>query len=514
MMSMPEKTKVKSAAATGRNMNQVDVTTLLSQIKDLRRQVEQESQPTLEKWRPHIHRNSFALSACNLAHYLVFRRHDLRQLQRSLMVLGLSSLGRCEARVMPNLEAVIASLEAICATNHQGNSPHPSSRRFFQGERLLRRHTRLLLGPEQSQRWVRIMVTLPTAAQDDYDFFCELLQRGTDCVRINCAHDTPAQWKAMVQHLRRAEAETGRRCKLLMDLGGIQPRTTDVIAPDPDERRIHQGDLLLLSHHQPQPREDVAFQCRCTVPEVLEQLEPGRQVWIDDGKIGSRVESITDEGIWLKVHQARPKKGEKLKADKGLNFPDTPMYFDALGDKEYQHLDFIAAHADIVGYSFVQQAKDIQRLQEALRDRAPSHRRTLGLMAKVETPAAIHNLPELMVQAAGQQPFGVMIARGDLAVEVGYERLAEIQEEILWLCEAAHLPVIWATEVLHDMAKQGTPSRSEMTDAAMAERSECVMLNKGSFIPETVTILDDVLKRMEAHQFKKTPQLRALKSWQ
>jgi pyruvate kinase len=88
-----------------------------------------------------------------------------------------------------------------------------------------------------------------------------------------------------------------------------------------------------------------------------------------------------------------------------------------------------------------------------------------------------------------------------------------MQEEILWLCEAAHVPVIWATQVLENLVAKGTPSRAEMTDAAMAERAECVMLNKGPYLPEAVTILDDVLTRMRAHQLKKTPQLRALHSW-
>jgi len=134
-------------------------------------------------------------------------------------------------------------------------------------------------------------------------------------------------------------------------------------------------------------------------------------------------------------------------------------------------------------------------------------------MAKIETPQAVSNLPELMVQVAGQQPFAVMIARGDLAIAIGYQRLAEIQEEILWLCEAAHIPVIWATQVLENLVKKGIPSRAEMTDAAMAQQAECVMLNKGPFVAEAVTMLDDVLTRMQAHQLKKTPQLRALHSW-
>jgi pyruvate kinase len=106
-----------------------------------------------------------------------------------------------------------------------------------------------------------------------------------------------------------------------------------------------------------------------------------------------------------------------------------------------------------------------------------------------------------------------MIARGDLAVEVGYLRVAELQEEILWLCEAAHVPVIWATQVLETLAKKGAPTRAEITDAGMAERAECVMLNKGPFILDAVLVLDSVLTCMAGHHRKKTATLRALHSW-
>jgi pyruvate kinase len=108
---------------------------------------------------------------------------------------------------------------------------------------------------------------------------------------------------------------------------------------------------------------------------------------------------------------------------------------------------------------------------------------------------------------------GVMIARGDLAVECGYERMAEIQEEILWVCEAAHMPVVWATQVLESLAKKGLPSRAEITDAAMGERAECVMLNKGPYLCDAVEALDDILQRMQDHQVKKSATLRRLKRW-
>jgi pyruvate kinase len=106
-----------------------------------------------------------------------------------------------------------------------------------------------------------------------------------------------------------------------------------------------------------------------------------------------------------------------------------------------------------------------------------------------------------------------MIARGDLAVEVGFARLSEMQEEILWLCEAAHTPVIWATQVLDQLLREGVASRPEATDAAMGQRADCVMLNKGRFLLEGVRFLRDVLGRMERHQSKKFARLARLRAW-
>ena len=95
-------------------------------------------------------------------------------------------------------------------------------------------------------------------------------------------------------------------------------------------------------------------------------------------------------------------------------------------------------------------------------------------------------------------------------MEVGFHRLAEVQEEILWLCEAAYVPVVWATQVLETMARSGFPSRAEVSDAAMSERAECVMLNKGPHVVAAVSFLDDVLRRMQGHQYKKRSMLRRL----
>ena len=131
-------------------------------------------------------------------------------------------------------------------------------------------------------------------------------------------------------------------------------------------------------------------------------------------------------------------------------------------------------------------------------------------MLKIETRRGFRNLPDMLLTAMRTPGCGVMIARGDLAVECGFERLAEVQEEILWVCEAAHVPVIWATQVLESLAKLGMPSRAEITDAAMGHRAECVMLNKGPHVVSAVSVLDDILRRMQPHQSKKRAMLREL----
>jgi pyruvate kinase len=353
------------------------------------------------------------------------------------------------------------------------------------------------------------MVTLPTEAAIRYKLVRDLVLNGMGCARINCAHDSVDEWEAMIAYVRRAEQEVGRSCKIHMDLGGPKARTEDVVTPH--KARLNIGDRLLLTRDTPTASDEFPFQARCGLPEVFDQIEVGAKVWLDEGKLGAKVEAIRPKGVVLRVFQARD-RGEKLKVGKGLNFPDTDLKLNPLTDDDLHDLDFVANYADIVGYSFVQRPSDIDRLQQELESRLHAGRQ-IAIIAKIETRRAVKNLPELIVHAAGKQPFGVMIARGDLAVEIGYQRLAEIQEEILWLCEAAHVPVIWATQVLENLVKHGNPSRAEMTDAAMAERAECVQLNKGPYIVEAVTILDDVLTRMQAHQSKKTPRLRALRSW-
>jgi pyruvate kinase len=245
----------------------------------------------------------------------------------------------------------------------------------------------------------------------------------------------------------------------------------------------------------------------CTIPEVFDDVRAGESIWFDDGKIGGVIENVDSERVFVRIRQA-PLSGVKLQADKGINLPESNLRLAAMTAKDIEDLAFVAQHADVVELSFANTAGDVASLQEHLRalgDKRPA------IVLKIETRRGFDNLPEMLLAAMRWPCCGVMIARGDLAVECGFERLAEVQEEILWISEAAHIPVIWATQVLETLSKTGMPSRAEITDAAMGDRAECVMLNKGPHVVSAVRVLDDILRRMQAHQTKKRSMLRELR---
>jgi len=243
-----------------------------------------------------------------------------------------------------------------------------------------------------------------------------------------------------------------------------------------------------------------------TMPEAFRRVTVGDSVWIDDGRVGATVVAVRADRVELRVVQAAA-GGDVIREDKGINLPDTDIGVSGLTPEDIAILPIVARNADMVGISFVCESADVRAVRERLDGMGGTN---VGTVLKIETRRAFENLPSLLLEALRGPSAGVMIARGDLAVEVGYHRLAEVQEEILWLCEAAHLPVIWATQVLETMAKKGRPSRAEVTDAAMGERAECAMLNKGPFIVDAVRFLDDLLQRMRDHQSKKRPLLRSL----
>jgi pyruvate kinase len=279
---------------------------------------------------------------------------------------------------------------------------------------------------------------------------------------------------------------------------------------------LHTGDILELVLGDEPGRDatydddghvtDPAF-VSCALAEVFSGVRIGEPILFDDGKIRGVIRDVAEDRLRIEIIGAAGGKA-RLRCEKGINLPDSKLDLPALTEKDIADLAFVSQYADAVAMSFVQQPAD---LDDLLREIEKLDASRLGILLKIETKTAFTRLPDLLLSAMRHPYVAVMIARGDLGVEVGFERLSEVQEEILWLCEAAHVPVIWATQVLESLAKGGMPSRAEVSDAAMGSRAECVMLNKGPYILETLRFLTDVLARIEEHHHKKSARLRKLR---
>ena len=244
---------------------------------------------------------------------------------------------------------------------------------------------------------------------------------------------------------------------------------------------LHIGDKLLLTK-EPTPGESAQYDeerniikhahVSCTLPEVFLDVKPGEPIFFDDGKIEGVIEDVSEEQLLIKITYAKD-SGGKLKTDKGINLPESELTVSGLTAKDKKDLEFVVGHADAVNFSFVNDENDVDQLHQELE----RHQANIGIILKIETQKGFKNLPRILLRAMQTYPIGVMIARGDLAIETGWKNFASIQKEILRICEAAHIPDVWATQVLENLAKKGVPTRAEITDAAMAQRAECVMLN-------------------------------------
>ena len=230
----------------------------------------------------------------------------------------------------------------------------------------------------------------------------------------------------------------------------------------------------------------------CTLPQIFDKVKVGEPIYFDDGKIEGVIAEVQSNHLIIKITNAK-KKGVKLRADKGINLPLSHLEINGLTEKDKTDLKFVAQHANAVNFSFVNNKTDVEDLLNELKKLNAS----IGIVLKIETQEAFKNLPSILIKAMENYPVGVMIARGDLAIETGWKNFALIQDEILKLCEAAHIPDIWATQVLENLAKKGIPTRAEITDAAVAQKAECVMLNKGPYILDAVKMLDKILSKIQ-----------------
>jgi len=440
-------------------------------------------------------------SIANLIHYLALRREDLRPLQDHLHDAGLSSLASAESHILRQVQAVLQRLGVDIPKKELsfGNAGTEAAH--------LRQRAAALFGHKEDPVMPHLMVTFDAALAGNFAYVKSLLKAGMNIARINSAHDSPEDWQRMISNVRKAARLTGHPCKIYFDLAGPKIRTVLL------GKGRHKGRMKLKEQEQFYLAEtDAVFDKKekvlgCTLPGVVKDLRPGNRVLFDDGLFEAIVEIPGERIATLRISRISAAK-PRIKSEKGINFPETELSVRSLTDYDKSLLPFAQAHADLLGFSFVRTAADVAELQELLRQ---SDGKKIPLVLKIETFEAVQNLPALLLQGMSEPVFGVMIARGDLAVEIGFERLSEVQEEILWLCEAAHVPVIWATQVLETLNKSGIATRSELTDAVRAGQAECVMLNKGKHLLKVLATLQDILHRSGGHHVKKRYIFRPLK---
>lgn len=456
-----------------------------------------------------IHDN-FKLSGANLIHYLVLRSNEIREAQEYLHHIGLSSLANSESHTQFQLLNVLGWLDP------KQPKTNVATCNFEVASKLRMIHAEQLLGVYPIQDRPHIMVTFSSELMQDRMLVEEMLKEGMSVARINCAHDNPEVWLNMILVLKKAIAKTGRNCKIYMDLGGPKIRIKAIAALRKSENLelpVWEGRELLLRYNESVEAE-IKKRKRRNVDtlfveprELLAMVKTGEHIFFDDGKFEAKVVRIEAGQVIVRIIRISTKK-PFLKPEKGINLPDSEVTITPLTEEDRRNIPFICKHADLIGYSFVNSPEDVDLLRAEL-NKYTTHKRP-AIILKIERLSAVQNLPALLMNGMKDEAFGVMIARGDLAVEIGFERLSEIQEEILWICEAAHVPVIWATQVLETLNKTGYATRSEITDAAMGVRAECVMLNKGKYIVKTIKMLDDILTRQLGHVNKKRYIMRPL----
>ncbi|AKG75349.1 pyruvate kinase [Salinicoccus halodurans] len=482
---------------------------LLKKVMEVREFVIEEGDRLYDRWNETPIREEYEDSARNLAYYMAFRKKDMRDLQERLIPWGVSSLGRLEADVLGTLNAVTKTLGNITGEN-VGEIDYRSSATFRERNEALKNNTDELFGDIKHDRETRILVTMPSEAAENYELVESLIASGMNMARINCAHDEPETWEAMVENIRKAEKNTGHTCRVLMDISGPKIRTKMLLTTKRNPK-VKEGERFLISNKTSMALpKGIEIAVNTSVPEVLDNMQTGQMVKLDDGHIEAEVAEMHADGVICEVKRTVKEDGVKVKTEKGINIPDVDYKLPVLTEQDYKDLDFAAGHADAIAFSFIKDRSDIELIEEALGDKLPADRKGLPTIAKIETTEGIRNLPDIIQRAAGARLFGVMVARGDLAVETGYERLSEVQEELLWICEAAQVPVIWATQVVESLVKTGIPTRSEISDVVAGSRAECIMLNKGDYIVDGVEVVSDILKKFEDHQYKKTSMLRSL----
>lgn len=330
------------------------------------------------------------------------------------------------------------------------------------------------------QRKAKIVATLGPASTD-IAVIRALFEAGADVFRLNFSHGTHDDHRARYDAVRQIEAETGRPIAVLADLQGPKLRIGTFAA---GKVAVRTGDVFVLDS-DPTPGD--GSRVYLSHPELFQAAQPGQSLLIDDGKVRLAIESVTTGTITTRVAN-----NGTLSDRKGVNVPDAVIPIPALTEKDRKDLDFaLSLGADWIGLSFVQRPSDIVEAREIVGTRA-------GILSKIEKPAALQQLEEIV-----RVSDSVMVARGDLGVELPPERVPGVQKRILRVCRQLGKPVVIATQMLESMIDSPVPTRAEASDVASAiyEGADAVMLSaesaNGRYPVQAVSMMNRIVTEVE-----------------
>ncbi|MGN6551187.1 MAG: pyruvate kinase, partial [Pararhizobium sp.] len=309
-------------------------------------------------------------------------------------------------------------------------------------------------------RKVKILATLGPASSEE-EMIEKLHQAGADLFRINMSHTSHDLMRTLIERIRAVEERSGRPIGILADLQGPKLRVGKF-----KDTTVHLeiGQTFTLDDDETPGDNTRVF---LPHPEILQAVRPGDRLLIDDGRLALRAEKCDGKSIVTTVVS-----GTKISDRKGVSLPDTTLGTGALTEKDRADLDAVLAtgQVDWIDLSFIQRPDDLAEVRKIARGRA-------GLMSKIEKPQAVERIDEII-----ELSDALMVARGDLGVEMPIESVPGIQKQLIRACRAAGKPVVVATQMLESMVSAPVPTRAEVSDVATAvfEGADAVMLSAES----------------------------------
>ncbi len=342
-------------------------------------------------------------------------------------------------------------------------------------------------------RRTKIVATIGPASSSP-EMIRQLIQAGMDVARLNFSHGNYADHEKVIHHLRSISDELDMPVTIMQDLQGpkirvgklpgemivLNPR--DIVTLVPEQSYKGEPSFIPIDYHY-----------------VAEEAKPGMQVLLADGLFELQVEKITEDQVMCKVIE-----GGELKSRKGVNFPNLNLRLPSMTEKDMKDLEFgLSQDVDWISLSFVRSAEDVRVLKKFLSD----HGKPKPVIAKIEKPQAIDHLDEIV-----DEVHGIMVARGDLGVELNPEKVPMLQKRIIELCNRKGKPVITATQMLESMIQEPRPTRAEASDVANAiiDGTDAIMLSgetaMGNFPVKAVEMMDRIAKDVEEKiEFKTYP---------